>query len=103
MAYPSFHVNSPMESKEVVKGTKVAKGQERVIMRFFKKHPDSRFTPPEVQEATGLKCPLTSVRRAITTLTRKGKLKKCVLKRRKGKFGLKNCTWRLRKKPKGDN
>jgi hypothetical protein len=62
---------------------------------MFKTHPELSFTPVDVHyncfdEST----PLTSVRRSITTLTKKGELQQTG-EQREGLFGKKNYTWKL--------
>lgn len=72
-----------------------AKGQEDKIMVFFRNYPGKEFSPDYVHRTVfSDNVPLTSVRRAITNLTRKGLLKKtenqCI-----GAYSKLNYTWKL--------
>jgi hypothetical protein len=98
---PIFHQRNPMPAKDVARGRAAAARQEDVVLAFFRVRPDQGFTPPEVLAGTGLKCPLTSIRRALTGLTRSGLLRKHVDDQRPGPFGMKNCTWSLEPGQKG--
>jgi len=68
--------------------------QESKILNFFTFYRDASLTPPEVRDAVGLTCPLTSVRRALTVLTAKGKLRK-TRDTGEGIFGTANHKWSL--------
>lgn len=68
--------------------------QESRILNFFTFNRDASLTPPQVKTVVGLSCPLTSVRRALTELTAKGKLRKNIDKG-DGLFGTPNHKWSL--------
>jgi hypothetical protein len=68
--------------------------QESKILNFFTFNRDAVLTPPQVKDAVGLTCPLTSVRRALTVLTASGKLTKTTEKG-DGLFGTANHKWSL--------
>lgn len=74
-----------------------AETQDEAILRVFryadKVHPKG-LTPSEAHELAGLKSPITSIRRAITNLTKDGKLQKTDDKR-EGPFGRPEYVWRL--------
>jgi hypothetical protein len=70
------------------------KHQEIIIMSFFMGIPDQDLTPCEVHQRLMLSCPLTSCRRAMTNLTKRGILIKTESKR-KGIYGKDNYTWQL--------
>ena len=79
-----------------------AKSQEAKIIKclefYESKYPNLRFGPSMVLSMTGLKCPLTSIRRAMTNLSDDGKLEKTkdfVM----GNYGKKEHLWCLPKKP----
>ena len=72
-----------------------AKGQELLILTFFVKHKGELFTPSEVQDRLEEPSILTSIRRAMTNLTKRGFLEKTDIKRQ-GKFGRPNFCWRLK-------
>lgn len=64
------------------------------ILRFFEDNPEGYFTPFEVQLYTALeRTPITSIRRAINTLTQAGLLVKTD-KMRQGEYGAMNHTWK---------
>ena len=71
-----------------------ARNQEEVIFDFFNKNSTQEFTPFEVQTKLNLMCPITSVRRAISNLTKEHKLEKSTVQKR-GKYGKLNHTWKL--------
>tara|TARA_R110002020_G_scaffold11657_7_gene43592 strand:- start:1387 stop:1686 length:300 start_codon:yes stop_codon:yes gene_type:complete len=70
------------------------RNQEEVIFDLFNKYPKEEFTPFEVQLRLNLMCPITSVRRAISNLTKEHKLEKSS-KQKLGKYGKLNHTWHL--------
>ena len=70
--------------------------QESIVLRIFR---DERkdLTPFEVQKKLyemDRHYPITSIRRAITDLTKDGKLRKTTVKR-KGEYGQDNYAWEL--------
>ena len=69
------------------------KGQNRAILNFFKGNPGGYFTPFEVQDHANISAPITSVRRAINTLTEKGYLVK-TKHMKPGAYGSLNHTWK---------
>jgi hypothetical protein len=70
--------------------------QNEAILNFFRNHPDRNFTPDEVWTAMMLpKTPLTSIRRAITDLTKLGYLIKTPVKRM-GIYGIETGTWKIK-------
>jgi hypothetical protein len=74
-----------------------AGSQTWAILEFFKLFPDKEFTPFQVQgycEAFS-HYPITSIRRAITVLTKLGYLVKTEYFR-VGDYGEKNYCWRLK-------
>lgn len=72
-----------------------ANKQEEEIITFFSKNPNILYTPFEVQdEVFGQKVPITSIRRAITNLTTKGRLRKTD-HTKKGVYGKPNYCWVL--------
>jgi len=67
------------------------------ILNFFRKYPESLFTPWGVQRILNLNnTPITSIRRAITTLTDLGYLVKTNTMA-KGEYGEQNHCWTLKK------
>ncbi len=72
---------------------KAATQQER-IMELFKQ--GGEFTPDEIHSRLNTRAPLTSTRRAITNLTREGRLEKTD-KQRIGMYGKMTYVWRMRR------
>lgn len=74
-----------------------ANRQNQAILKFFKDNPAGFFTPFEVQLYAGLRnIPITSIRRAINSLTDAGFIVKTD-NLRPGDFGAMNHTWTLAK------
>ena len=71
--------------------------QNELILRIFMLAPNNTFTPDEIQDACE-RCqrnwPITSIRRAISTLTKQGKLTK-TNKLHKGRYGKNEHIWKL--------
>lgn len=64
------------------------------ILKFFEENPQGYFTPFEVQLYTNLEgVPITSIRRALNTLTQAGLIVKTD-KLRAGDYGAMNHTWK---------
>ena len=78
-----------------------AKSQEEKIMKciyyYESKYTNLCFSPSMVLNMTNLKCPLTSIRRAMTNLSNEGKLIKTSNKI-KGIYGKQEHLWSLPKK-----
>jgi hypothetical protein len=69
--------------------------QEQKVLDYFLRHPDMEFTPAEVFSAGVCgSAPITSVRRAITNLTKDMLLTRCN-SQKAGLYGKVNFTWRL--------
>ena len=87
--------------EELVVSIAKAKSQEAKIMKclnfYESKYPDLRFSPSMVLSMTELKCPLTSIRRAMTNLSNEGKLIKTD-KKIEGLYGKQEHLWCLPKK-----
>lgn len=70
--------------------------QSKRILNFFRAHPNTSFNPFYIQNVLGMKdTPITSIRRAITTLTNNGDLEKTE-KKSEGMYGRNNYEWRLK-------
>jgi hypothetical protein len=87
---------------ELSKSIAQAKSQEAKIMKCFKyyegRYPRLRFSPSMVLNMTKLRCPITSIRRAMTNLSNEGKLVKTD-KKVKGLYGKQEHLWSLPKEP----
>lgn len=68
--------------------------QNDAVLEVFRGRPDALLAPHDVCEALGGRWPLTSVRRAMTTLTDEGRLEKTG-HMRLGTFGKRVHTWRF--------
>lgn len=97
-----FHNSVPLEEERLPEARKRAARQKEAILDYFRQRYSMNFTPIEIWSAlvfendpmTSLVL-LTSVRRAITDLTKEGKLTKCdYSERREGGYGHPNRTWR---------
>jgi hypothetical protein len=93
----SYHCRNRVPVEDIRRGRKSASRQEDVILKFFETHADQEYTPFEVLSQTGLNCPITSIRRAITDLTSAHKLEKEDRYGAPGIYGVLNCVWRLRR------
>ena len=99
-ALRAFHprLESPAEA---LAGEARAVRQEEKILGWFRLRPGRRFTPSEVHALAGLRCPPTSIRRALTTLStpREGRpdppLQHHPEDRRMGPYGAKESCWSL--------
>ena len=92
-----MYYNTTHESGEVLKDSQVkAETQEDVVLGFFKKYPNSLFTPFDIHSQGKFRAPITSIRRCITNLTDEGKLLKTNYKRG-GEWGKPNYMWTLKK------
>ncbi len=87
---------------ELSKSIAQAKSQEAKIMRCFKyyegKYPRLRFSPSMVLKMSGLNCPITSIRRAMTNLSNEGRLVK-TNEKIKGLYGKLEHLWSLPEGP----
>lgn len=93
----SFHVRSHVTAIEAQEGEARAKRQEDVILALFQRL-RCRLTPSEVwfdDCCWNRGWPLTSVRRALSNLTRRGLLIHYKADRRPGPMGSKESAWGL--------
>lgn len=91
----SFFVQSHMSVAEVEAGRVQAGRQEAAIIRWFQRQPaGERFTPSFVAAAF-LCWPKTSIRRAMSSATRKGLLTHWPGDRRPGPHGASESVWSL--------
>ena len=69
--------NTTNETGETLKNSnQKAETQEETIMNIFRNEPEGLYTPSEIHKISGLNCPLTSIRRAISNLCSNGFLVK---------------------------
>lgn len=79
--------------------------QDALILSIFMATPNSSFTPDEIDDQCRLlsrEWPVTSIRRAINTLTKHGNLAK-TSELRKGKYGKNTHTWKFVTQVSNDN
>ena len=69
--------------------------QEEKILTWFREHPHIEATPFNIQQWCMPTSPITSVRRAMSNLTRDGKLEK-MDKKVIEVYGISNYLWRLK-------
>jgi hypothetical protein len=95
-----FHDTVPIEEERLPEARKRAARQKEAVLDYFRQRYSMSFTPMEIWKevnhiTTGTSILLTSVRRAISDLTKEGKLTKCdYSERREGGYGHPNRTWR---------
>lgn len=94
----SFHVRSHVTVEEALAGERKAQRQDRRVLEVFR--PGQRLTPSQVHgllcDETGPPAPLlTSIRRSLTNLTRRGVLVHYRADRRPGPRGARESTWGL--------
>jgi len=71
--------------------------QEEIILELFQDNPENDYTPFEVMEILNMRnVPITSIRRAMNSLTKAGNLEKTSIQR-KGNYGKLNYCWKLLK------
>ena len=95
----SFYNTIGIEGKKLKQATRKAENQESLILDFFKRRAIyNSYTPADVWQIfqdKGFNWPITSVRRAMTNLTKKELLVK-LKEQRKGIYGIENHTWKLK-------
>ncbi len=72
-----------------------AVAQDVAVLTFFRLRPWESFSPSQIHGVVGKGAPVTSIRRAMTNLTKKG----CLVKlkdKRTGPFGRPEHLWILR-------
>ena len=97
----TFYNTIQENSDELARSQSKAKTQEQKIIKCFKQY-ETPLSPSMVLSISGLNCPITSIRRAMTNLSDNGKLEKTkdfVI----GNYGKKEHLWCLPKKPESFN
>lgn len=95
MSSHSYHNTTQETGENAARFEEIARTQEDCVLAFFRAHPRADgWTPSEVNRRAMRSCPLTSTRRAITNLTRDGKLVRTNMKR-KGPYGRPEYAWRI--------
>lgn len=62
--------------------------QVAMIEDLFNRHPFAKFTAEEVHQAISTRSPLTSIRRALSDLKKKGFLLKHTFSKKPGQYGI---------------
>jgi len=72
-----YHNTTQLRGEELNEAIRAAMNQDEKIYIWFQNHPDGEYTPSQVHQAIFDEAtPLTSTRRSITNLTKRGKLQK---------------------------
>lgn len=93
----SYYNTTNLQGEDVRQEWKTANAQEQKIVAVFKSlaFPNYPLSPFEVLEKSGLKAPITSIRRAISDLTKEGILEKTNVMRM-GPYGKPSYCWKLK-------
>jgi hypothetical protein len=95
-----YHTRNKTPHEDLQQGKKTARTQEEIILELFKNNPRKAFTPFCVLDELATRLdkfkhvPITSVRRALTDLTKAGLLYKDTDDQLEGDYGKFNCTWK---------
>lgn len=91
----SYHNTTNSSGQTLLIFEEKAQTQEEIILQFFKAY-KSDYTPDEVMRFLNFEnTPITSIRRAITNLTKKGELIKTSIQRM-GSYGKPTYSWRAK-------
>lgn len=91
----SYHNTTNSSGQTLLIFEEKAQTQEEIILEFFN-NAKSDYTPDEVMRFLNFEnTPITSIRRAITNLTNKGKLIKTNVQRM-GAYGKPTYSWRAK-------
>ncbi len=89
----TYYNTIPLSGEALKEKREKTMSQDDIILELFRKH--KRFSPSQIyQRQFAGKCPITSVRRSITNLTRNGFLQKTG-ETVKGLYGDKENVWEL--------
>lgn len=97
MSGPYFD-STNLEPAELAEATAVAESQDALILRIFQRHPGELMTPSRVLtlcQLQGRRFLSTSVRRAMSNLTRRGLLEHVHTEKRPGPNYRPETCWRL--------
>ena len=91
----SYHNTNKEAGTTLAESEHNAKRQEDIILHWLKAQPGREYTPEEIQQGAGLeRSPITSVRRAITNLTKWSLLEKTDTMR-EGNYGKLVHCWKF--------
>lgn len=91
-ALRSFHIKGHMPVPEAMAGERRARSQEADVLAWMQAHP-GRWTPVDVHRGLDTPAPLTSIRRAMSDLSKHGRLRHWPADRRLGAYGALNSVW----------
>lgn len=90
-----WHQRNSFPESEVERGNLTSKSQSEKILEWFEKNPLAKETPFGIaSKLFSPDVPVTSIRRALTDLTKDGKLVK-LAEQTKERYGVSNCFWML--------
>ncbi len=92
---PSYHNTTKLDGEELIQREAKARKQDDVVLDVFRRHQRSAFSPEMIWNMTGQSCPLTSIRRSISNLTKAGHLIKTDQKK-VGMYGAKSYLWKYK-------
>lgn len=95
-----FNTNKE-QGQEFIESCIKNENQDDIILKFFQIYDDEHFSACDIMQRRILRCPLTSIRRSINTLTKKGLIEKTDYMIR-GFYGKKVHTWKLTNNAKGE-
>lgn len=91
----SFHNTIDASGQQLIDFEQKAQTKEYLILDCFKQYNKIDLTPDEVLDLCRFEnTPITSIRRAITNLTKQGKLIK-TNNQRKGRYGKMTYAWKI--------
>ena len=92
----SYYNTNKLKGFDLKEANRKANTQEDRILGFFERNKNKRYSPEEIQPyCQMLTKPLTSVRRAMSNLTKEGYLRK-TKEMKQGKYGKPVHTWELK-------
>lgn len=90
---PYFNTTN-LVGEELKLSTQKAETQTEKVLAYFEKYSTGRFSPSQVHLKVNVGSPITSTRRAISDLTKEGKLEKTKYKE-EGIYGKPEYMWQL--------
>lgn len=72
-----YHQTTQLIPSQRIKYEHQASRQDDLVLAYFARMAPAKLSPEQVHQALSLGCPLTSIRRAITNLTKAEQLVKC--------------------------
>ena len=90
----NFFQTTPLDNNQIKTMRQRVDKQDDIVLLVFQKRPGIELTPWDVLRLSDLNCPITSIRRSMTTLTAKGLLEKTG-DTQEGAYGMPCHLWRL--------